>query len=86
MYLERLKAIQFFENDPDFDLYGHGWDKPVRYTHAYDASIKKTYRGTVKNKLNKLSEYKFNLVFENCIFDGYVTEKIILNTVLVFSN
>ena len=77
LYVDRLEAIKFFSNDPGFDLFGRGWDAPVRYTRSYDESIKKSYRGEIDDKIGKLREYKFCLIFENCIFDGWVTEKII---------
>lgn len=77
MYVERLNAIKFFSSDPNFDLYGRGWDRPVRYTRAYDPFIKKSYRGKIPDKLPVLEKYKFSLIFENCIFDGWITEKIV---------
>ncbi|MBN2166277.1 MAG: hypothetical protein JW717_08390 [Marinilabiliaceae bacterium] len=33
--------------------------------------------GPVNNKIEFLSQYKFNIAFENCISDGYTTEKIV---------
>ncbi len=32
---------------------------------------------SINNKLEFLSNYKFNIAFENCISDGYTTEKIV---------
>jgi len=78
LYVDRLEAIKFFaERGADFDLYGRGWDRPVRYTRQYDAAIQKTSRGEIADKLAALRQYRFCLVFENCIFDGWVTEKVI---------
>lgn len=78
LYLDRLEAIRYFSHDPDFDLYGNRWDEPIRYSLGkYDESVKKSYRGRVDDKFETLKKYKFSICFENCIFDGLVTEKII---------
>ncbi len=78
LYKERLKLIEYFSYDPAFDLYGHDWQKPVRYTFGrYNKNIKASYRGEVANKFKTLQNYKFNLSFENCVYGGYITEKII---------
>ena len=76
MYLERLKAISYFSRDPDFDLYGTWWDRPVKYTRGeYDAAIKKCYRGHVDDKYETLQKYKFSLCIENCIWMGLSAKK-----------
>ena len=75
---DRLEAIRHFSNNPGFDLYGYGWDQPVRYGNKrYKEGIRRSYRGIIKAKLPVLQQYKFSICFENSIFDGYVTEKII---------
>ncbi|MEK7188181.1 MAG: glycosyltransferase family 10 [Patescibacteria group bacterium] len=71
-YLDRLKAIRYFSQYDDFDLYGRGWNTPVRYTQAYDASIKKSYRGSPDDKYETLKQYRFSLVLENSYLGGYV--------------
>ena len=71
LYSERILAINFFENKMSnrkniFNLFGSGW------------SERKSYLGYVDDKLNTLSNYKFNICFENQKnISGYVTEKII---------
>lgn len=78
LYKERLKLIKYFSHDPAFDLYGRDWNKPVRYTLGrYSKSIEASFRGEVSSKFKILQSYKFNLSFENCIYKGYITEKII---------
>lgn len=71
-YSERLKAINFFQSvvPEKFDLYGFGWSK-----HSI---IKNScYKGSIQKKLPMLSQYKFNICFENnSILEGYVSEKI----------
>tara|TARA_A100001015_G_C14889139_1_gene671652 strand:- start:205 stop:1098 length:894 start_codon:yes stop_codon:yes gene_type:complete len=68
LYSERLKAINHFSSRlmGDFDLYGFGWDS------SFPA-----YKGSVANKIETLSGYKFSIVFENISnAKGWVTEKI----------
>jgi hypothetical protein len=69
LYLERLRAIRFFERAcPDqFDLYGTGWPQS-RYP---------SYRGTVASKQEVLGRYRFALCYENMrSSNGYITEKV----------
>ncbi|WP_410510996.1 glycosyltransferase family 10 [Paenibacillus sp. BR2-3] len=69
LYSERRKAIHFFEtNHPeDFDLFGIAWN-PVDFP---------SYRGTIKEKGDILSKYKYAICFENMTqVNGYITEKI----------
>jgi hypothetical protein len=76
-YKVRLEAIQYFSKHPGFDLYGFGWDKPVRYTQRYDDAIRKSWRGAPDDKHEVLTKYKFSLCFENVLLGGFVQEKII---------
>ncbi|MEK9173507.1 MAG: glycosyltransferase family 10, partial [Patescibacteria group bacterium] len=67
-----------FSKNSEIDLYGAGWTKPVKYTGGhFSASIQKSYRGYVRDKLATLRNYKFCLCFENVVFGGLVSEKII---------
>jgi hypothetical protein len=68
-YSERRKTIAFFENNAlqDFDLYGYFWDK----------NINQSYCGITGNKIDCLTNYRFNICYENTKnIRGYVTEKI----------
>ena len=78
LYLDRLEALDYFSKNSEIDLYGAGWTKPVKYTGGhFSASIQKSYRGYVRDKLATLRNYKFCLCFENVVFGGLVSEKII---------
>lgn len=69
LYSERKNIIQYFNSfhPDDFDLYGHGWEN---CTYC-------VYRGSVENKFETLSQYKFNIAYENNTkISGYITEKI----------
>jgi hypothetical protein len=78
LYVDRLEAIRYFADVPGFDLYGRGWESPVPYSDGrYEAAIRKSYRGEVADKFVALEPYKFSICFENCIFEGWITEKVI---------
>lgn len=91
LYSKREEIIRYFEKfHPDeFDLYGIGWDK-ARLNGLFKIfkripalwsilPFKKypSYRGTVDNKKEIMSQYKFAICYENvCGLNGYITEKI----------
>ncbi|MDO8639218.1 MAG: glycosyltransferase family 10 [Candidatus Daviesbacteria bacterium] len=84
LYSERIKAINFFEENypSEFSLYGRGWNKPQRFSimqRLFGFRRYKTYRGEFlsKDKYKLLSKFKFSLCFENCKTTGYISEKII---------
>lgn len=72
LYSERVKVIEFFENNSQdirdkFGLYGFGWD-----TANYSV-----YKGCVESKALTYQNYKFALCLENAEgLNGYITEKI----------
>ena len=82
LYSERIKAIEFFEqNTPEkFFLYGKGWNKPKKYNVKEKIlGFKKysTYKGEFVDKIELLSNFKYCLCFENLTnVNGYITEKI----------
>lgn len=74
---ERLKFIKFFSQTNEIDLYGYGWDKRPFFPYwFYKKAIKKVYKGTVKDRFQIMSRYKFYMCFENGIAPGYISEKI----------
>lgn len=86
LYKKREEVVDFLENKVrnSFDLYGPGWNEPKKFSlrekiFGYKKHL--SYRGIVKKNVNgkvkKLSNYKFNICFENCVADGYISEKII---------
>jgi len=91
LYSERIKAIQWFENNhPDeIDLYGAGWEKfynrnfidkiiqSLKYKHPVPAKPYSCYKGFVPDKISLLKNYKFSICYENIrSIPGYITEKI----------
>ncbi len=80
-YVDRIEAIRYFARYSDFSLYGIGWDRPIQgFGPDYHRAALKAYRGiipaTLQSKREKLSHFKFAVCFENCVFPGYVTEKL----------
>lgn len=75
LYQKRLDAICYFSDRPGFQLYGTGWDKPGRMSKVLQAA-KRVNATRVDDKLKAMSGFRFALCFENCVFPGYVTEKI----------
>lgn len=90
LYSERLEVINWFEkNHPSqFDLYGFDWDNYTfvfpfgrlnRFSFFRKLFGKKysTYRGSIKDKIHTLEQYKFSICYENIKGNnGYVSEKI----------
>lgn len=91
LYSKRLNVIKWLEkNDPkNFDLYGFGWGhykfssngflRPMNYLSKFlpEVRLRSSWKGSVKNKIKTLSNYKFNICFENAQgYKGYITEKI----------
>jgi len=68
LYAERVRAVREIlhaSRGAVPDVYGLGWSGMA------------TYKGYADDKHEALSGYLFNLCFENCRAQGYVTEKII---------
>lgn len=79
LYGPRFKLIRQFGPRPDFVLRGVGWEstvagkcrwyrKPVQYANP---------PSPCEDKLSVLGQCRFALAMENCIYPGYVTEKIL---------
>jgi hypothetical protein len=80
LYYKRLEAIQYFAANPEFDLYGFDWDKPIPGAETlFRRSVDLAYRGTLPRggKIAALGNYRFALCFENTAHPGYVTEKLL---------
>jgi len=76
LYKERLEAICYFSDHPGFKLFGKGWDQPSGLSKRYFRAVQRLDAKPVDDKLLVMSNFKFALCFENCVFPGYVTEKI----------
>lgn len=75
LYGFRFELIKYFGPKEDFVLRGNGWERAImegRLNHIKFAHIP-TY---CDDKLSVLAGFRFSLIVENCIYPGYVTEKI----------
>jgi hypothetical protein len=79
IYVDRIEAIHHFSSHSDFRLYGMGWDQAIwGFSAEYMQAARRAWAGPLdyQRKREVMSNFKFALSFENCIFPGYVTEKI----------
>ncbi len=78
LYETRLRAIEEYAKKSDFQLYGEGWDAAIRYWPRFKrVSFANAPKVVVyEEKTQVLFAYKFALCYENCVFPGYITEKI----------
>lgn len=76
LYGERLAAIRYFGGRSGFRLYGMGWDRPNGLAAPFWSAAKRSGAVPVEDKTGVLGRFRFCLCFENCIFPGYITEKI----------
>ncbi|MEK7507714.1 MAG: glycosyltransferase family 10 [Patescibacteria group bacterium] len=70
LYSERVRALEFFGQHNEIDLYGSRWGA------ERSSVIKKIWKGFADDKPGTMSGYTFVLCFENAIWPGYITEKI----------
>ena len=76
LYSARMDAIRFFSQKEYFNLFGKGWDSTDNLTVEEKQAVSKLQPVGITDKLSLLQNYDFALCFENCIYPGYVTEKI----------
>jgi len=78
---KRLEAIDYFCKKSLLDIYGSNWDNlnnlPLRWRYRLKNNIAKLAPIPCIDKKRTISNYKFSLCFENTIYPGYLTEKII---------
>ena len=76
LYEERLEAICYFVDRPGFRLFGRDWDQSSGLSKRHFLAVQRAGAKPVDDKLKTMSGFKFALCFENCVFPGYITEKI----------
>lgn len=76
LYEFRLKFVESFASNPDFKLTGNGWEHAMSNVYRI-RKIKFSNKPYVcEDKLITLGELRFALIVENCVYPGYITEKI----------
>ena len=77
----RLEAIDYFCKKSLLNLYGYNWDNlnnlPLMWRKTLKKNIKKLLPVSCIDKKYIISNYKFSICFENTVYPGYLTEKII---------
>jgi hypothetical protein len=77
----RLSAIDYFCNQSVLDIYGYYWkdlnNLPLKWRRRLKHHILKWSSGQCEDKKQTIANYKFALCFENTIYPGYLTEKMI---------
>ena len=69
LYSQRMNLVRnILQTDLDIDIYGNYWE----YSSIKDPRIK----GGLYNKKDGLLNYKYSIAIENCIEEGYFTEKL----------
>jgi hypothetical protein len=76
LYSVRMAAIKYFSNTEYFQLYGKNWENLIGLTNAEIKAVEILNPVEVDSKYKILAQYKFALCFENCVYPGYITEKI----------
>jgi len=76
LYSFRMDAIKYFSHKKYFDLYGRNWNDNSNLSKAENDAVLRLCPQEVSNKYEVLGQYQFALCFENCIYPGYITEKI----------
>lgn len=68
--LYTARRLNYLSWGKKLDLYGYGWEKDIEILNTCN------YKGIVEDKIKKLAEYKFAIVFENQDIAGWNSEKI----------
>ena len=77
LYTLRISLARHYGSNDGFRLYGHGWAEIMLKPHWW----RKKFRfvnmpSSCPDKLSALGDCRFSLILENCVYPGYVTEKI----------
>lgn len=76
LYERRLEAVCTYASKNEFYLYGRFWDVAIDFTKRLRDLHFANRPAECSNKIQTLGKFRFNLALENCIFPGYLTEKI----------
>jgi len=76
LYRVRLEAIISFASQEDFYLFGRYWHVARKYVPSIRRLRFANEPRSCEDKIKTLGSFRFSLAIENCVFPGYVTEKI----------
>jgi hypothetical protein len=81
LHTKRLEAIEFFGGRKRLCLYGPGWSELQKLPRDWQRRLRQILGNlnprACDDKIATISGYKFAICYENVIYPGYVTEKII---------
>jgi hypothetical protein len=88
LYKERIKVIEYFETSQpqNFKLFGHGWNvrrellalprlQKISRTLGISGNLR-SYEGVCISKNQVIKNSTFNICYENCVYPGYLSEKV----------
>jgi hypothetical protein len=77
----RLALVEYFGREGSLDLFGANWEDisnlPDKWRNRLEKVVEKLNPTTCTDKQSVITDYKFAICFENMVYPGYVTEKII---------
>jgi len=76
LYAVRMQVIRDFSSKPWFKLYGKGWNATGNLNAGEKEAVKRLQPQPVNSKNVIMRRYTFAICFENCVYKGYITEKI----------
>ncbi len=76
LYSRRMEIVKALADKYDFFLMGRNWEVARTRVRSIRNLKFANPPTSFPNKLDVLKTFRFTLAFENCIFPGYVTEKI----------
>lgn len=76
IYPLRLSLIEKYARFSEFYLFGKGWTEAIKNWPRIQRIPFANYPMPCSDKLITLSKFRFSICFENCIYPGYITEKI----------
>lgn len=76
LYKFRMNAVKAYASKCDFFLYGRFWDVAQTFLPEFKTIKFANPPLVCEDKLKVLNSCRFSMAIENCIFPGYVSEKI----------
>jgi hypothetical protein len=76
LYETRMLAIENLASRPGFRVFGWGWPAARQHDRRISRICFNREPKPCDDKLATTSRYRFSLCLENCVYPGYVTEKL----------
>lgn len=76
LYRVRMSVIRAYSSKSEFQLFGEGWGEAKKHSKELRGVSIAASPLDYRQKSETLSNFRFSLAFESCIYPGCVTEKI----------